>query len=68
MRNWLKQIRKKNKLNQSEVGELLGISQYSYSLIESGLRQNDLKFSTAIKIADLFGISLDEIKIYEQTK
>lgn len=68
MRNWLKILREKNSLKQYEMGELLNVSQACYGMIESGNRQQDLKLSVAIKISDLFGISLEEIKKYEQAK
>lgn len=65
MRNWLRKMRKGRNLSQRELGELLGLSCVTYSRIETGNRQQDLKFSVASKIADFFGIDLDDIKRYE---
>lgn len=47
-------------LSQAKVASLIGNSQSSYSLIESGQR-GDIFLSTSKKLASLFGVSLDEI-------
>ena len=47
-------------LSQAKVDSLIGNSQSSYSLIESGQR-GDIFLSTSKKLASLFGVSLDEI-------
>jgi len=46
-------------ISQAKVAELLGTSQSSYSLIESG-RRPDIMLSTFAKLAGIFGVSLDE--------
>lgn len=46
--------------SQAKIAELLGNSQSSYSLIESG-RRADILLSTLKKLAAIFQISLDEL-------
>lgn len=62
MRSWLRNRRKQKKLTQAETAQLMGISRQQYNFIESGARQADLSLSTAVKLCDIFGLSLDEIK------
>lgn len=62
MRSWLKDRRKQKKLTQAEIAQLMGISRQQYNFIENGARQADLSLSTAVKLCDIFGLSLDEIK------
>ena len=66
MRNWLKNLRKENDLNLREMAELMGISRQYYSYIEKGERLPDLTFSMVIKLSELFGISLNDIKDFEE--
>lgn len=63
MRDWLIQIRKGKKLSQKEVAKEVGISQQLYSCIETGLRGNPVKISTAKKIAGL--LKFDYLMFYE---
>jgi DNA-binding XRE family transcriptional regulator len=56
----LASLRLRAGLSQSKVASLIGNSQSSYSLIESGQRR-DIFLSTSKKLANLFGVSLDEI-------
>ena len=44
----LKLLRKKNKLTQAELSKILGISQASYSLYETG--KQDLTISLLLKL------------------
>jgi DNA-binding XRE family transcriptional regulator len=53
-------LRLRSGLSQATVASLIGNSQSSYSLIESGQR-GDIFLSTSKKLASLFGVSLDEI-------
>lgn len=46
----------------------LGISPNHYSNIENGKRQADLSLSMTVRIADIFGISIEEIVEYESKK
>ena len=65
MRNWLKDLRKKNKLSQKNIAEMLNTSTATYARIELGTRQQDLNLSTIIKLSQIFNISLEEIKCFE---
>lgn len=53
-------LRLKAGLSQAKVAELLGNSQSSYSLIESG-RRADILHSTFEKLIDIFQVSRDEL-------
>lgn len=66
MRNWLKNLRQEKNLNQSQTAKLMGISRQYYSYIEAGERLLDLTFSIAIKLSNIFNISLDDIKNFEE--
>jgi DNA-binding XRE family transcriptional regulator len=56
----LASLRLRAGLSQAKVASLIGNSQSSYSLIESGQR-GDIFLSTSKKLASLFGVSLDVI-------
>ena len=66
MRYWIKFLRQKNKLNQTKTSELMGITRQYYSYIEKGERLQDLTLSMAVKISDIFNISLNDIKNFEE--
>lgn len=53
----LKQARKDLHLTQTEVAELLGITQKSYQRMESG--NHDLKMSTIYQLCKVLNISAD---------
>ena len=53
-------LRLKVGLSQAKIAELLGNSQSSYSLIESG-RRADILLSTFEKLTDIFQVSRDEL-------
>ena len=53
----IKEIRLKRKMTQAEMAEKIGIWQTAYSHYETGAR--DITLETAIKIADILGVSLD---------
>lgn len=53
MRTWLKQIREQQNLTTAEIGNLSGISQSYYSLIENGMRGNPLNVDVAKRIEEL---------------
>lgn len=54
----LKELRLKNKLTQRELAEIIGVTPDYISQIERGRTPG---MDTAIKIADLFGMTIDEI-------
>lgn len=66
MRLWLKELREKNNYTKSYIAQLMNISRQNYAFIENGERQADMSLSTAIKIANIFNITLDDISRYEQ--
>ena len=66
MRAWLKNLREVRNLTQAQVAKHLGITQNYYCEIETGKKQADLNFSTAIKLANIFNISLEDIRKFEQ--
>lgn len=57
MREWLRQIRKQNKLTQNQVAKRAGISGNYYSCIETGERGKPLPVGTAKKIAESLGFN-----------
>jgi len=58
-RHMLQQLRKKNKLTQQEVADMLGITVVYYGMIERGERNPTLEL--AKDIATLFHVTIDEI-------
>lgn len=56
---FIKSLRKERKLSQQGVAEKMAISRSSYIAIEQGKRE--LSLAEAEKLADMFGISLDEL-------
>lgn len=66
MRRWLKDLRLSKSLTQVEVAKRLGVNQNTYSRLELGTYQKDLNIITAAKISDVFGISLSQIRNYEE--
>lgn len=55
----LKQLRKKNKMTQQQVADLLHIPRTTYTHYESGITEMD--YSLLCKTADLFDVSVDTI-------
>lgn len=66
MRKWLKELREKKGLTQQNVAEKLNIAQQYYSCIENGERQKDLSLSLIVKIAEIFGVTIEWIVKQEQ--
>ena len=66
MREWLKNLRKQNNITQSDMADLLGISQNYYSNIENGARAPHLTLPLASQISDIFDIPLSKIRNYEE--
>ncbi len=56
---FIRSLRKERKLSQQEIAEKMAISRSSYIAIEQGKRE--LSLVEAEKLANLFGISLDEL-------
>lgn len=68
MRTWLKELREKKKLTQSEVAQKMGMGQNTYSRIETGVLQDDLNLSTMILLSKVFKISLNDIRKFEESR
>lgn len=58
--NAIKQLRVKKGLSQSEIAQKIGIPRTSYLSLEQGKR--DISLSEAAQLADIFGISLEEME------
>ena len=56
----LKRLRKQKKLSQEKLARLVDISYNTISKIEAGKAKNPT-FDTLAKLADVFGISIDEL-------
>ena len=59
----LKSLRRERKITQKNLAEIFHISQTSVSKYETGEAVPDLE--TAVKMADFFGVSLDEFIVRE---
>ena len=55
----LRALRKARGLTQQELGELLGVSASAVGMYEQGRREPDL--ATLVKLADIFGVSVDHL-------
>ena len=62
----LKTCRKKVKLSQLQVAIAMDTTQHQISKWENGIQ--DITLSKAIKLADLYHVSLDELAGREQTQ
>jgi len=64
MKNRLEELRKKRGIKQEELAEILEVSRQTVGSLENG-RYNP-SIILAIKIARFFGMSVEEIFIYEE--
>lgn len=64
MYNKLKEVRKNKKMTAREVAEKVGISKPFYCQIENCKRR--LSYDTAVKIANVFGVTPDHL-FYDDT-
>lgn len=55
----LRMYRARNRMTQAELGEMVGVTDETIANWESGSFTPSLK--TAIKIADVFGVTLDQL-------
>ena len=53
----IRDLREDRDLNQTQVAEMLGMSQTGYSKDETG--ENDVPTEVLIKLADFYGVSID---------
>ncbi len=63
LKNRLEELRKSRRLRQDELGEALGVSRQTVISIEKGKYNPSILL--AFKIANYFGIPIEEIFIYE---
>ncbi len=61
MRKYLFELRKNKNKTQQEVALRIGITRAYYQQIEAGTRQKRMDIVLLTKMADYFGISLEEI-------
>lgn len=61
MREWLRAAREDRKISSTEAAKLLGVSLPYYSMIESGKRKATLDIQTAANLADLLGMTIEEV-------
>lgn len=66
MRLWLKKLRNNKQLSQQELATALDISQNYYSNIENGERQKQLSLPLVVRIAEIFGVSVEWIADQER--
>lgn len=64
MKNRLEELRKQRNIRQEQLAEELGVSRQTIGSLENG-RYNP-SIILAIKIARYFGMSVEEIFIYEE--
>lgn len=64
MKNRLEEIRKKHGMNQEELADALEVSRQTIGSLENG-RYNP-SIILAFKIARYFGMSIEEIFLYEE--
>ena len=64
--NRLKEYRAKIKVNQTEMGNLVGVSRQTISQIERG--DYSPSVTLAIKIAKVLNVSVEDIFSYEEEK
>lgn len=63
MRNCLKELRGERGWSQQELGQRLGVSRQSVNAIETG--KYDPSLPLAFRIADLFGLTIEQIFLRE---
>ena len=66
MQNRIEAIRKERGIRQEELAKLLGVSRQTISSLETG-RYNPSIF-LAYKVAKLFGMTIEEVFIFEDTE
>ena len=64
MENRIEEIRKQRGIRQEELAKMLGVSRQTVSSLETG-RYNP-SITLAFKVARCFGMSIEEIFIYEE--
>ena len=66
MREYLKKLREEHGYTQQTVADKLGISKQYYQRIEVGDRQQNMDITLAVKLSDIFGVTIQKIIEEEQ--
>ena len=66
MKNRIEEIRKERGIRQEELAKMLGVSRQTISSLETG-RYNPSIF-LAYKVAKLFGMTIEEVFIFEDAE
>lgn len=67
-REYLKRLRRETGKSMQEVADAFGITRQYYEMIESGERQKKMDLVLIVKIADFFGVPLEQVAEYEQLR
>lgn len=65
-REYLRKLRTDAGLTMQEVADTFGITKQYYNLIETGASQKRMDITLVRRIADLFGLTLDQVAEEEQ--
>jgi len=68
MRDWLKDLRQKDQMTMAQMAEKMEVSESYYAYIESGERQKKMDILVISKLAEIFGLSIQEIADMETGK
>jgi putative transcriptional regulator len=64
LKNCLEELRKKNNITQEELADKLEVSRQTIGSLESGRYNPSIQL--AFKLAKFFGVTVEEIFIYEE--
>lgn len=64
MNNNIKKFRQREKLSQSKLGELVGVSRQTINSLESG--KYNPSITLAFKLSKVFSLAIEELFIYEE--
>ena len=66
MREYLKKLREEHGYSMQTVADKIGISKQYYQRIEVGERQQNMDITLAVKLSEIFGVSIQSIIEHEQ--
>lgn len=66
MREYLKKLREERGYSMQVVADKIGISKQYYQRIEVGDRQQNMDITLAVKLSEIFEISIQSIIEYER--
>lgn len=61
MREYLKKLRESNGYTMQYVADRIGISKQYYQRIEVGDRQKNMDITLAVKLSEIFGVTIENI-------